>query len=108
MQEASQRRDPFYGIADANRRKILSLLSESDLSISEIAINFRISRSGVRKHLSILEGTGLVKMSRKGRETVYSLQPEPLRAVVDWIKYFESFWDERLEALKECIESDED
>ncbi len=108
MQEASERRDPFYGIADPSRRKILMLLSEGEHTIADIAKNFSICRTGVRKHLAILEDAALVKVRKKGRDAIYSLNSSPLRAVVDWISYFDSYWSDRLDSLKEYVESNEE
>lgn len=60
--------DPFYAIADPNRRKILMLLSNDSLSINSLAENFNISRPAVSKHIKISHDTGFVSIKDVGRE----------------------------------------
>lgn len=100
--------DVFQAVSDPTRRSMLRLLSEKDMSIAEIVENFPISRTAVNKHLRILSLADLVQSQRKGRETRYHLQPEPLIEIQDWVSFFEQYWDERLSALKEYVEEDND
>ncbi len=45
-----------------------------------------MSRQAVTKHLDILRAAGLVHVRRAGRERLHELDPEPLRAVEDWLE----------------------
>jgi DNA-binding transcriptional ArsR family regulator len=99
--------DVFQAIADPTRRHILLLLKEKEMSIASMTERFPITRTAVNKHLHILYDAGLVTSHKKGRETRFSLQPEPLAEVRNWISVFEQFWDEKLLALSKFVESDD-
>ena len=97
----------FKAISDQTRRQILDLLrDEKHLSAGSIAKSFpAISRPAVSKHLSILRRSNLVKTRRTGREWQYSLNPAPLRQVMDWLSRYQIFWDDQLASFKEHVES---
>jgi DNA-binding transcriptional ArsR family regulator len=57
--------------------------------------------------LFVLSEAGLVSSKRVGRETRYSLQPDPLKELQEWLSFFELYWDNKLSALKNFVESDE-
>ncbi|MDC2865293.1 ArsR/SmtB family transcription factor [Bacillus sp. BP-3] len=98
--------DIFQAIADPTRRKLLKLLAEKEMSITAITEYFPITRTAVNKHLHVLSVAGLVSSQKIGRETRYKLQPEPLAELKEWLSFFEQYWDERLLALKEFLEAD--
>ena len=96
--------DVFSALADQNRRKILLMLSYKELSVSSIAEEFRFSRPAVSKHLKVLLKTNLVKSRREGRERYYNINVEPLNEVKDWLKFYDKFWDKKLNSLKNYLE----
>jgi len=100
---------PYHAIADANRRKILDLLrSHGSLRAGEIVTQLpHISQPAVSKHLRILREAKLVCTVADGRERAYSLNPETLRQMVEWLRHYEPLWDSRLDTLKQLIEQDE-
>ena len=104
MQGKNSIHDPFLALADPTRRNILYLLNGRELSIKGIADNFTLSRTAVIKHLVILSDAGLVKKRKKGRESLFILEKQPLQKVVDWIGYFDLYWDEQLRNLKDAVE----
>jgi DNA-binding transcriptional ArsR family regulator len=63
----------MQALADPTRRKILELLKERDLGVSEIAKNFEISLPSLSHHLGVLKQTELVTSRRQGQEMIYSL-----------------------------------
>jgi len=68
----------FDALASSVRRKILAYLSATSLTAGEIAERFDISKPSVSKHLSILEGAGLIASEKKGQFVHYSLVRESL------------------------------
>ncbi|MBE5097922.1 ArsR/SmtB family transcription factor [Priestia aryabhattai] len=108
MTSSAAKYDIFQAIADPTRRKVLELLSEKELPISEITSHFSISRTAIVKHLHILSEADLVHGQKKGREKVYYLQPEPLKEVKDWLAYYEQFWMNKLSILQHIVERDEE
>ena len=97
--------DIFSALADANRRQILLMLTEEELSVNSIAEKFKISRPAISKHLRILLKTNLVVPNQIGRERIYHLNVEPLNEVRDWLKYYDKFWDKKLNLLKNYLEN---
>lgn len=98
---------PYRAISDGTRRRILDALSEDKMTAGAIAERFpRISRPAVSKHLAILKRSRLVKVEKRGRERVYALNAAPLRDVDAWVRRYETFWDQQLQALKEYVETE--
>lgn len=104
---AAPEHDVFQAIADPSRRAMLKLLAEGELPIAAIAERFPISRTAVNKHLHVLANAGLVDSRRVGRQTRYRLRAEPLKQIGDWLSFFESYWDDKLLALREWVEEEE-
>ncbi|MEH7884364.1 metalloregulator ArsR/SmtB family transcription factor [Bacillus sp. JJ1609] len=107
MGAAEAKHDVFQAIADPTRRQILKLLADKEMPIASITESFPITRTAVNKHLFVLSEAGLVSSRRIGRETRFSLQPEPLQELKEWLSFFELYWDNKLISLKNFVESDE-
>ncbi|WP_077210784.1 ArsR/SmtB family transcription factor [Bacillus dakarensis] len=102
------RHDVFQAIADPTRRELLRLLSREEMPIAKIASHFSVSRTAIVKHLQILSDAKLVIGRKEGRERLYSLQPEPLEEVKQWLTYYEQFWNNKLTMLKYIAENDQE
>jgi DNA-binding transcriptional ArsR family regulator len=98
----------FLAIADPTRRRMLELLRGDERPATELARSFRISQPSVSQHLRVLREAGLVRTRRVGRQRIYRLRPRKLKLVVDWVSYFDKFWDERLSALGKYLDTMED
>jgi DNA-binding transcriptional ArsR family regulator len=98
----------FSALAEPMRRALLLKLAESSPSTAtQLARDYAITRQGILKHLIILEAAGLVAAQRQGREKRYTLTPEPLGEVEQWIKNLSAKWDERLLRLKQFLEQEQ-
>lgn len=75
----------FKALSDPTRRSILDLLRDSDLSASDIADNFDISKPSISHHLSILHQAELVLRERRGQQIFYSLNTTVFQQVIEWI-----------------------
>jgi DNA-binding transcriptional ArsR family regulator len=102
---AAEKHDVFQAIADPTRRKVLQLLAEGDLPISEITSHFSMSRTAIAKHLHILSEAELVSGRKVGREKRFRLQPEPLAELKQWLSFYDRFWDNKLSILKHVVEN---
>lgn len=96
----------FNALADSSRRQILTMLTEKEMRVNDIAGHFKFSRPAVSKHLRILQESNLVIPRREGRERYYRVNPKPLKEVNKWLKYFDKFWDSKLTSLKNYIEKE--
>lgn len=93
-------KNAFSAIADPHRRAIIDILATGPKTIGSITKQFpTISRIGISKHAYFLEECGLLKVETKGRERYYSLQAGALQDVAIWLKQYETFWENKLDAL---------
>ncbi|MBV2360410.1 metalloregulator ArsR/SmtB family transcription factor [Thalassococcus sp. CAU 1522] len=97
----------FRALADPTRRDILHRLSAREMTIAEITEHCAMTRAAVKKHLTVLQDGDLIRMRRQGRETYSRLNAAALRPVVDWLGFFETFWDDRLDALHATLSQKE-
>ena len=96
----------FRALADPTRRSILRMLSQNDMTIAEVAENFDMTRAAVKKHLTILNEGNLISVRVSGRSRLNTINTDGIKQVFDWFGYFDTFWDDRLSALKSEIEKD--
>ena len=95
----------FRALADPTRRAILARLRTGGAAAGDIAANFRVSRPAVSRHIRVLRRAQLVTEHRAGRNRIYTLNPEPLRSLDDWLDAYRQFWRSRLRDLKRYVES---
>ena len=89
----------IHALADANRRTVLEALGHGDATAGQLASLLPIARPGVSRHLRVLREAGLVEVRREAQSRVYSLQPEPLAEIDEWLGRYRSLWQGRLDAL---------
>lgn len=94
----------FAALADPTRRAILARLTKGEASVSELAAPFDISLPAVSRHLRVLEDAQLVARRVDAQWRLFRLQPEPLKAAVDWIEHYRQFWESSLENLAQYLE----
>ena len=96
----------FRALADPTRRSILRLLTRQDMTIAEVSDQFDMTRAAVKKHLTVLSDGGLITVRPRGRERLNALNPAGFAPVLDWLTFFDAFWDTKLSDLKTAIEKD--
>ncbi|MEM6659332.1 MAG: metalloregulator ArsR/SmtB family transcription factor [Pseudomonadota bacterium] len=96
----------FRALADPTRRNIVQMLASQDMTIGELTQRFDMTRAAVKKHLTVLSDGGLITVEARGRERINRLEPKGMAPVLDWLSYFDRFWDDRLAALKSAVEGD--
>jgi DNA-binding transcriptional ArsR family regulator len=94
----------FAALADPTRRGILERLQDGTATISDLAAPFRMSLTGVKKHVRVLEEAELVTTEKVGRTRQCRLGPKRLEDVSDWIEAHRRMRDERLDRLGEFLE----
>jgi DNA-binding transcriptional ArsR family regulator len=96
----------FSALADPTRRRMLERLARGGtLTATGVAEKLPISRQAAAKHLAALRSAKLVSSERVGRETQYRLMPRPLDDAASWIQTVSAEWDDRLEALRQSLET---
>jgi DNA-binding transcriptional ArsR family regulator len=95
-------------LADPTRRQLLDLLAaQGEITATVLAEHVPVSRQAVVKHLSVLDGAGLVVGHRVGREVRYAVRPAALDATARWIAKMANDWDRRLANIKDIAEAAE-
>jgi DNA-binding transcriptional ArsR family regulator len=90
----------FHALADPTRRGMLRRLAGGERSIGALAAPFRMSFAGASKHVKYLERAGLVRRTVQGRQHFCSLDARRLEDADQWLRYYERFWSDRLDALE--------
>jgi len=94
-------------IADPNRRRILDLLRDGERPAGDFVRALTISQPGVSRHLRILREAGLVTVREDGQRRLYSLRPQPLKALDQWLQPYRRFWGARLDALEHHLNEEQ-
>src|ERR687897_3638265 len=94
----------FAALSDATRRGVLERLGRGDASISDLAGAFRMTLTGMRKHVGVLEQAGLVTTERVGRVRTCRLGPRRLEDETAWIEQYRQLWSARFDELDAIVE----
>jgi len=105
VQYSSTRLDASFGaLSDAIRRGVLEQLGRADASITDLAERFRMTLTGMRKHVGVLERAGLVTTEKVGRVRTCRLGPRQLAEETAWIDRYRRLWASRFDALDGVVE----
>jgi len=95
----------FAALGDKTRLRLVSRLCEDGpLSITMLTTGARISRQAVTKHLRVLQGAGLVRSKRHGRERLWQLHHQRLAEARRYLAQISSQWDDALARLRKHVE----
>lgn len=94
----------FAALSDATRRGILEQLVRKNTSITDLAENFQMTLTGMRKHVGVLEKAGLVITEKVGRVRTCRLGLRRLDEEAAWIERYRQLWGARFDALDKVIE----
>ena len=89
----------LQALADQSRRTVLEILRDHPATAGELADALPIARPGVSRHLRVLREAGLVNVRHEAQRRVYSLRPEALVEVDEWLADYRALWQNRLDAL---------
>jgi len=104
VQYSTQLDAAFGALADATRRGILEHLCRSDATITDLADKFDITLTGVKKHVQILERSGLVTTEKIGRVRTCRLGSDRLKHEAEWIATYRQMVEERFNRLEKFLE----
>jgi DNA-binding transcriptional ArsR family regulator len=98
----------FHALAHDARRDMLARLAGRELTVGELAEPLEMSLAAASKHLQVLEGAGLVRRTVMGRRHVCRLDPRPLAGADEWLRFYERYWTEHLDALGRMFADDDE
>src|SRR6476661_2607918 len=87
-------------LGDPTRRRILERLRTGPRPVGELADQLPVGRPAVSKHLKVLQNAGLVEHSSRGTRNLYSLAPDGLRELQ---QYLIGLWDVTLQSFAEYV-----
>jgi DNA-binding transcriptional ArsR family regulator len=79
------------------------MLRGGERPAGELVKRLELSQPGVSKHLKVLREAGLVVVRADGKQRLYTLRPEPLAEVDQWLEPYRTFWSRRLDALEQHL-----
>jgi DNA-binding transcriptional ArsR family regulator len=94
----------FAALSDATRRGVLEQLGRADASITHLAEKFRMTLTGMKKHVGVLEQAGLVTTEKVGRVRTCKLGRRRLEQEAAWIERYRRLWDARFDELDQIVE----
>lgn len=97
--------DAFQTLADPARRRVIHALRSGERQVNDVVAEVGIHQSGVSRHLRILHEAGFVMMRPDGQRRLYSLKPEPFRALDDWLAGYRALWEARLDRFGAALEA---
>ncbi|SRR3954470_19962800 len=93
----------FAALSDATRRGVLEQIGRVDASISDLAEQFDMTLTGMKKHVGILEQAGLLTTEKVGRVRTCRLGPRRLEDETAWIERYRRLWDARFDELEKVV-----
>jgi DNA-binding transcriptional ArsR family regulator len=104
VQYSSDLDSVFAAVADGTRRGILERLGRREASISELAEQFDMTLTGMKKHVQLLEDAGLVLTRKVGRVRTCTLGTRRLTAEAAWIAKYHQMLEAQLDSLGDFLE----
>ena len=71
--------------------------------MGELVDRLGLTQPQVSKHLAVLRAVGLVSARADGRRRWYRVNGPALQPVYEWVRGFESTWDNRLDKLDDVL-----
>ncbi|MBV6457647.1 MAG: hypothetical protein HONBIEJF_00764 [Fimbriimonadaceae bacterium] len=94
----------FGALSDATRRGVLEQLGRADASITDLATRFKMTLTGMKKHVGVLEQAGLVRTEKVGRVRTCRLGRRGLEEEAAWIEGHRQLWAARFDQLDHVVE----
>ena len=95
----------FAALGDETRLFLVAKLCDGQsYSISRLTEDSKLTRQAITKHLRVLESVGIVHSVRKGRESLFKFNPQPVDQVKEYLDLVSEQWDQALSRLKAFVE----
>lgn len=105
LKTTKQQAHIFAALGDPTRLSLVAKLIDGEThSISALSLGSKMTRQAVTKHLTVLEDVGLVAKTKEGRESLYVLDPKPLKSLQEYLDIISAQWDQKLQSLKSFVE----
>jgi DNA-binding transcriptional ArsR family regulator len=97
----------FAALGDETRlRLVFRLCDDGPMSITRLTAGSKLTRQAITKHLRVMEGSGLVRSTRHGRESVWQLDQRRLADARRYLDLISNQWDAALLRLRALVEDE--
>ena len=96
----------FSALADPTRRRILAMLLEDDMAVTDVAEPFEMSLAAVSKHLMLLSRAGLISQEKRGRVKWCKLEPDALHWASVWMRGFGQIEPVNLDTFERFLDAE--
>ena len=101
----------FTALSDSTRLAVVEkLMTEGEQPVGALLNDVTMSAPAMSRHLKVLREAGLIQQRAEGTRRLYSVRPEALRTISDWVMDYRTFWEagmDRLEIYLACENGDE-
>lgn len=95
----------FAALGDEIRlRLVVRLCEQGSASISKLTAGTGVTRQAVTKHLRVMQNSGLVESTRRGRERLWQLNHQRLQDARRNLELISKQWDAALSRLRNFVE----
>jgi len=92
--------DVFRALSDQTRRDVVARLTRSPASVSELAEGYDMALPSFMQHLRVLESSGVVRSTKRGRVRTYRLVPKRLQVAEGWLAAQRDLWEHRMDQFE--------
>lgn len=97
----------FSALADPTRMRIVEMLAANgQLSASSISRRFTMSAPAISQHLKVLKTAELVKVRVEAQQRIYTINPDGMGEMQDWLQQMRNMWNERFDALDALLKAE--
>src|SRR5690242_5146440 len=89
----------WAALVDPNRRAVLDLLTQGDLSVGELVERLGLTQPQTSKHLKVLREAGLVRVDQRAQRRIYAVDPAPMAELDEWLAPYRRLWNSSLDRL---------
>ncbi|KIC51388.1 metalloregulator ArsR/SmtB family transcription factor [Tateyamaria sp. ANG-S1] len=89
----------FSALSDPTRRAVVEQLIDGPAAVSALHDGHAMALPTFMKHLKVMEDSGLVTSTKKGRVRTYQMRQDALRAGADWLNAHRTMWEARMDRL---------
>lgn len=101
--------DRFAALAEPNRRRMIEIIAaKGEITSTDISREFDISAPAVSQHLKVLREAELVRMEKRAQQRIYSINPQGVDEMWEWLNQMRAFWNARFDALEELFKGEKD
>jgi DNA-binding transcriptional ArsR family regulator len=95
----------FAALGDETRLRLVArLCDDGPMPIVRLTVDSNVTRQAITKHLHVLEEAGLVRSTRRGRESVWRVERRRLEDARHYLDLISKQWDDALGRLRQLVE----